>query len=100
MDENTPERKGGVRSAADWREVMRNRKGDGKRIPGVRSAADWGEVMRNRAVTEVTTMTLPNTAEPHTAATDAELLENARRNAPRLKKILAQVMADIDAEKY
>jgi hypothetical protein len=56
--------------------------------------------MQNPAVTEVTTMTLSNTAEPHTEKTDEELLENHRRNAPWLNRILSEVMAEIDAEKY
>ncbi len=93
------ERKGGTPSAVDWEEVMRTPWGSGPRGTPTPSAVDWDEVMRNEAVTAVTTMTLSNSAEPHTERTDEEILENARRHAPWLKKILSEVMADINAEK-
>lgn len=100
MSETMPERKGGTPSHVDWGEFLRNRWGTEPTTPGLPSHVDWEEVMRDRAVTEVTTMTLSNTAEPHTEKTDAEILENARRRAPRLKYLLSLARAEINAEKY
>ncbi len=90
--------KSGKRSAANWDEVMRNRKGTGERIPARRSNANRDEIMRDPAVTAVTTMTLPNSAEPHDEKTDEELLEHMRRRAPWLKHILSLSRARINAE--
>lgn len=100
MSENTTEKPQAMKSAVDWEEVMNNRYPGTPGLPGLKSEADWEEVMNNRGVTEVTTMTLPNKAEPHTEKTDEEILKNARRRAPRLNYLLSLAMADINAEKY
>lgn len=66
---------------------------------GTISAVDWDEIMRHPAVTEVTTMTLTNTAERHDAKTDERLLRNMRARAPRFKQLLDLSMEDVNAGK-
>ncbi len=66
---------------------------------GKRSSVDWEKIMRDPAVTEVTTMSLPNSAEKHDEKTDARLLRNLRSRTPRLKHLLGLSMAEVNGGK-
>lgn len=69
-------------------------------VGGKISAVDWEEILKNEAVTEVTTMALPNNARRHDAETDERLFLNLRTRAPRLKRLLSLSMAEVNGRKH
>ncbi len=60
------------------------------------SAVDWSEVMSNEAVSEVSRYALPNESSRFTEEDDARMLENARRQAPLMGRILAMAIQEAE----